>query len=280
MTISLKQNSMNKTSQTILYVAFLAFMAGCEIEPKQALSDRNYELVWSDEFDGDSGTAPNAAKWAYDLGTGQNGWGNNELQTYTNKPENVSLDGKGHLKISALKDGSGKYTSARIKTEGKYTQQYGRIEARIKTPTGTGMWPAFWMLGSNKNTVGWPQCGEIDIMEQRGQYSNITISTLHGPGYFGGQPLTKLYGLENNRFDTDFNLYAVEWGEKYVHFFINDYLFARFTPADAPGEWVFNQPFYLLLNVAVGGNFGGPPNNYTPFPGSMFIDYVRAYKEK
>ena len=141
---------MNKTFKTILIATLVAIMAGCDIEPKQNLPDRNYELVWSDEFDGDSGTALNAAKWAYDIGTGQNGWGNNELQTYTNKPENISLDGKGHLTITALKDGSGKYTSARINTDGIYSQQYGRFEARIKTPTGTGMWPAFWMLGSNR----------------------------------------------------------------------------------------------------------------------------------
>jgi beta-glucanase (GH16 family) len=271
---------MNNIIKTVLFSTLVAIMAGCDIDPKQSLPDRNYELVWSDEFDGDSGTAPNAAKWAYDLGTGQNGWGNNELQTYTNKPENISLDGKGHLAITALKSGSGNYTSARINTDGIYTQQYGRIEARIKTPTGTGMWPAFWMLGSNRKTVGWPQCGEIDIMEQRGKYSNITISTIHGPGYAGGEAVTKPFGLQNDRFDTDFNLYAVEWGENYVEFFVNDYLFSRVTPQDAPGEWVFNQPFYLLLNVAVGGNFGGPPNNNTPFPGSMLVDYVRAYKEK
>jgi len=270
---------MNKTFKTILFATLVAIMAGCEIEPKQTLPDKSYELVWSDEFDGDSGTALNATKWVYDLGTGQSGWGNNELQTYTNKPENISLDGKGNLVITALKDASGKYTSARITTDGTYSQQYGKIEARIKTPTGTGMWPAFWMLGSNIKTVKWPQCGEIDIMEQRGAYSNITISSLHGPGYAGGQAITVPYALKNDRFDNDFYLYKVEWSENKIEFFVNNYLFKRFTPSDISGEWVFNQPFYLLLNVAVGGNFGGPPNNYTPFPGSMVIDYVRAYKE-
>lgn len=274
----LKVNTMNKAFNTIFFAGLFTLISGCETEPVQTLPDRNYELVWSDEFEGDSGTALNAAKWTYDLGTGQNGWGNNELQTYTNKPENVSLDGKGHLAINALKDGSGKYTSARVKTEGLFAHQYGRIEARIKTPTGSGIWPAFWMLGTNIKTVGWPQCGEIDIMEQNGKFSNITHGSLHGPGYSGGQAVTKPYGLQNNRFDTDFNVYAVEWGESYVDFFVNDYLFARFTPADAPGAWVYNQPFYLILNVAVGGNFVGPPNNNTPFPGSMVVDYVRAYK--
>ncbi len=193
-------------------------MMGCEIEAVQKLPERNFELVWSDEFEGDSGTAPNAAKWTYDLGTGQNGWGNNELQTYTQSPKNVCLDGSGNLVITALKDLSGNYTSARVKTEGLFAQQYGRIEARIKTPTGSGIWPAFWMLGNNIDNVGWPQCGEIDIMEQKGKYSNITYGSIHGPGYSGGQAVTTPYALENDRFDSDFNLYAVEWSENQIYY--------------------------------------------------------------
>ncbi len=270
---------MKHSNKIILLAALAIFMAGCEVEPKQTLEDRNFELVWSDEFEGAAGTAPNSEKWAFDLGTGQNGWGNNELQTYTQSPQNVGLDGSGNLVITARKDQFNNYTSARIKTQGKFTQQYGRIEARIKTPTGSGIWPAFWMLGSNIDSVSWPQCGEIDIMEQKGKFSNITYGSIHGPGYSGGEAITTPFALQDNRFDADFYVYAVEWSANKIDFFVNDYLYRRITPSEVPGEWVYNQPFFLILNIAVGGTFVGPPNNFTPFPGTMTIDYVRVYKE-
>lgn len=265
---------------TLLISALAIMVAGCEVEAVQTLPDRNFELVWSDEFEGTLGTSPDATKWTFDLGTGQNGWGNNELQTYTQSAQNVSLDGLGNLVITARKDLAGNYTSARVKTQGIFTQQYGRIEARIKTPTGTGMWPAFWMLGSNIDSVTWPNCGEIDIMEQKGKFSNITYGTIHGPGYSGGEAISTPYALQNDRFDNNFYVYAIEWSADKIDFFVNDYLYKRVTPADAPGDWVYNQPFFLIMNVAVGGNFGGPPNNFTPFPGAMYIDYVRVYKQK
>ena len=274
----MKNSMRNDSFKTLSLIALITLFGGCEVEPVQTLPDRDYELVWSDEFNGDSGIMADPGKWTYDLG--KTGWGNNELQEYTNNARNVSMDGAGNLVISALKDAGGNYTSARIKTEGLFTQKYGKIEARIKTPTGTGIWPAFWMLGSNINTVTWPNCGEIDILEQKGQQSNITYGSLHGPGYSGGQANTTPYGLKNARFDTDFYIYAVEWGEDYIDFFVNNYLYKRVTPADVPGKWVYDQPFFLILNVAVGGNFVGlPPNSNTPFPASMFIDYVRVYKE-
>jgi beta-glucanase (GH16 family) len=268
-----------KTYNLSLYFIITVVSIGCKVDPIQELPKRNYELVWNDEFDGDSGTSPSSSKWTYDIGTGQNGWGNNELQTYTNTPRNVSMDGQGNLVITAVKDASGKYTSARIKTQSLFSQQFGRIEARIKTPTGAGIWPAFWMLGTNIEQVGWPQCGEIDIMEQKGSFSNITYGSLHGPGYSAGEAISSPYGLQNSRFDLDFNLYAVEWNENQIDFFVNNYLYKRVKPSDVPGEWVFNQAFFMILNIAVGGNFVGPPNIYTPFPSSMFIDYIRVYKE-
>ncbi len=279
----LKNNFMKKLkdnlNKTILIVSAVSIITGCKVEPKQSLPSKNFEMVWNDEFEGDSGIAPNAAKWTYDIGTGQNGWGNNELQTYTNNSKNVSLDGSGNLVIKAIKDGAGNYTSARVKTEGLFAQKYGKIEARIKTPTGAGIWPAFWMLGNNIKNVNWPQCGEIDIMEQKGKFSNITYSSIHGPGYSGGQAITTPYGLKNDRFDNDFNVYAVEWSENKIEFFVNNYLFKSITPSNAPGEWVFNQEFFIIMNVAVGGSFVGLPNEYTPFPASMSIDYIRVYKE-
>ena len=270
---------MKYLNNAIVISMLLVTAAGCKVEPIQTLPERKFELVWSDEFVGDSGTAPNAMKWTYDLGTGQNGWGNNELQIYTNNRQNVLLDGKGNLVIRALKDNVGRYTSARLKTEGLFAQKYGKIEARIKTPTGSGIWPAFWMLGSNIRSVDWPFCGEIDIMEQKGKYSNINYGTIHGPGYAGGNAISSQYAIQNNRFDNDFYIYAVEWNEHKIDFFVNNYLYKRITPADATGEWVFDQSFFILLNIAVGGNFVGPPNENTPFPGAMTIDYVRVYKE-
>jgi len=203
------------------------------------------------------------------------------LEYYTDRPSNVSLDGNGSLAITARRElysGSG-FTSARIKTIGLFDQKYGRFEARIKSPWGPGIWPAFWMLGSNVETIGWPQCGEIDIMEIRGQKPDMMNGTLHGPGYSGGSSITKTYALENSRFDVDFHLFAVEWGEGYIDFFVDNTLYQRLTPATVKGEWVFDQPFFILLNVAVGGNYLGFPTDQTPFPQTMFVDYVKVYQE-
>ena len=269
-----------KTAVLGILVVLLA--GGCEKAAIQTLPERNWELAWSDDFTGAAGSAPDAGKWAFDIGTGSNGWGNSELQYYTNRPENIKLDGNGMLVITAKSEsyaGSG-FTSARIKTKGLFAQQYGRFEARIKTPTGPGLWPAFWMLGANIDTKPWPQCGEIDIMEQRGQQPSVTWGSVHGPGYSGGGAISKPYGLVNGRFDTEFHVYAVEWGEDYIDYFVDNYLFQRITPETVTGDWVYNTPFFLLLNVAVGGNFVGFPTTGTPFPQSMYVDYVKVYKQK
>lgn len=272
----------NSICLTALFSFILILLIGCKKEAKQVLPQRNWELVWSDDFTGAAGSAPDDTKWAFDIGTGINGWGNAELQTYTNRSSNIQLDGDGKLVITARSEpfGGAYFTSARVKTKGKFAQAYGRFEARIKTPTGPGIWPAFWMLGADIDTKPWPQCGEIDIMEQRGQQPAITHGTLHGPGYSGGNSIGKSYALTNGRFDTDFYIYAVEWGENYIDFFVNDFLYQRLTPEDVTGQWVYDQPFYLLLNVAVGGNFVGFPTTGTPFPQSMYVDYVKVYKQK
>lgn len=262
---------------TTISSLLLLTMIGCKKNAVQTLPERSWELVWSDDFNGTAGSAPDNTKWAFDLGGG--GWGNNELQVYTNNSNNIKLDGNGKLVITAISGGTS-FTSARIKTKGMFSQAYGRFEASIKTPTGPGLWPAFWMLGANIDTKPWPQCGEIDIMEQRGQQPSITHGTLHGPGYSGGNSIGKAYGLTNGRFDTDYHIYAVEWGEDYIDFFVDNFLYQRLTPADVTGEWVYNQPFFLLLNVAVGGNFVGFPTSGTPFPQSMYVDYVKVYKQK
>jgi beta-glucanase (GH16 family) len=277
---------MRKESKNLILVAIvpllLLILMGCDKEAKQTLPERSWELVWSDEFTGAANESPDATKWAFDIGRGANGWGNDELQFYTNRPSNVSLDGKGNLVITARQESyfGAPFTSARVKTQGKFAQAYGRYEARMKTVTGPGLWPAFWMLGANIDTKPWPQCGEIDIMEQRGQEPNANNATIHGPGYSGGNAITKKYTLANGRFDTEFHVYAAEWGADYIDFFVDDFLYKRVTPKDVPGEWVYNQPFFIIMNVAVGGNYVGFPTTGTPFPQTLTVDYVRVYKQK
>jgi beta-glucanase (GH16 family) len=262
-------------------ISLSMLLSGCEEQAVQTLPERSWTLTWSDDFEGIAGSSPDKLKWTYDIGTGNNGWGNSELEYYTDRTSNVQLNGEGQLVITARKEsysGSG-YTSARVKTQGLFSQTFGRFEARIKTPTGPGIWPAFWLLGDNITEVSWPQCGEIDIMEQRGQKPAITHGSVHGPGYFGANAKTKSFGLMTGRFDTDFHIYAIEWGEDYIDFFIDDYLFQRIQPNDLTGEWVFNKSFFIILNVAVGGNYVGYPTTGTPFPQSMIIDYVKVYKK-
>lgn len=260
----------------LFLVPFSLLALSCSTDEKQTVTTMK-TLVMQDEFDTDG--APDPALWSYDIGTGSNGWGNNELQYYTDRPENIVVEG-GMLKITAIQEsylGSG-YTSARILTKGKYEKKYGRLEARIKLPYGKGLWPAFWMLGADSDTVIWPQVGEIDIMEYLGSSPTSVFGTLHGPGYSGGSAITKSYSLPNNRFDNDFHIFGIEWGENYINFYVDDVLYNQITPAKVTGEWVFNKPFYIILNMAVGGNYPGSPNNETVFPQSMLVDYVRVYE--
>ncbi|MEN8789290.1 MAG: glycoside hydrolase family 16 protein [Flavobacteriaceae bacterium] len=245
--------------------------------------NREYQLVWSDEFDGPEGQAPDSEKWTYDIGIGPggDGWGNNELEYYTDRPENVSLDGNGNLVITAREEvfGGRAFTSGRIKTKGLFSQAYGRFEARIKTPFGPGLWPAFWMLGADIDQVGWPQTGEIDMMELRGNEPEVIAGTIHGPGYSGLESIGKDYSLEEGRFDQEFHVFAIEWGENYIDWFVDGVNYQRLTPNDVDGEWVYDDPFFMLLNVAVGGTYVGFPSPDTIWPQMMTVDYVRVYKE-
>lgn len=271
----IKINSKLVIRSTFLIACFF-LMVSCTSDEKQTVTTMN-ELVLEDNFDADG--APNDAIWSYNIGTGNNGWGNNELQYYTDRPENITVE-NGMLKITAIKEsymGSG-YTSAKILTKGKFEKKHGRFEARIKLPWGKGLWPAFWMLGANSDTVQWPQCGEIDIMEYLGSNPTTVLGTVHGPGYAGGESVSKSYTLTNSRFDTDFHIFGIEWGENYINFYVDNVLYNQITPDDVPGEWVFNQPFYIILNMAVGGNLPGSPNQDTVFPQEMLIDYVRVYQ--
>lgn len=244
-----------------------------------------WTLVWSDEFDGASGSAPDATKWMHDVGG--SGWGNDELEYYTTRAENAHLQ-DGNLIIQAVKeeytgpDGVTRdYTSARLKTQGLFQQTYGRFEARIKIPYGPGLWPAYWMLGSNIDAGGWPGCGEIDIFENIGREPATIHGTVHGPRYFGGHGISGSFTLPSGkRFADDFHLFAVEWEPGTIRFYVDSNLYKTVTPADLPSgtTWVFDHPFFLILNVAVGGSWPGDPDASTVFPQTMLVDYVRVYR--
>jgi beta-glucanase (GH16 family) len=245
-----------------------------------------WTLSWADEFDGNDGSAVDASKWNHD--TGGSGWGNQELEYYTAETANAQQIG-GNLVITATTDGASEhscwngacqYTSARLLTSGKYSAAYGRVEARVKMPAGKGLWPAFWMLGDNIGSVGWPTCGEIDIMETVGSDITTNHGSMHGPGYSGGSPLTATIQLPGDvKLSDDFHIYAVEWAPDAVRFYVDATLYETRTPADIPPgtEWVYNHPFFLLLNVAVGGTWPGSPDASTHFPAQMAVDYVRVY---
>ena len=272
------------TTAAVLLVLIFA-QAGGELTGFAQLSRPGWTLVWSDEFDGADGSAPDSRKWTYDLGG--NGWGNHELESYTKLPRNVSIE-DGKLVITALKEtytGSDgvpqNYTSARLKTLGLFAQEYGRFEARIKIPYGQGLWPAFWIMGENIAKEGWPACGEIDIMENIGREPFTNHGSMHGPGYSGEEDLIAAFKLSGGQqFSDSFHVFAVEWEPNIVHFYVDAYLYASFTSADVPEgkPWVFNHKFFILLNVAVGGDWPGPPDATTVFPQTMLVDYVRVYK--
>lgn len=270
----IKKNNIFKKS--VFTLGALLMLLSCSTDEKQTVTTMN-KLVMQDEFDVNG--APNSALWGYNIGTGANGWGNNELEYYTDRPENIKVE-DGMLQITAKKElylGS-PYTSARILTKGLFEQKYGRFEARIKMPWGQGLWPAFWLLGADSDVVGWPQCGEIDIMEYRGQEPTKIGGAVHGPGYSGANSISKSYELLNNRFDTDFHIFGVEWGKNYINFYVDDVLYNQITPDKVTGEWVYDKPFYILLNLAVGGDYVGSPNSETTFPQTMYVDYVRVYE--
>lgn len=238
----------------------------------------NYVLVWSDEFNGSS-IDPN--NWTYDIGWGQNGWGNAELQYYTDRPDNARVE-NGMLVIEAREERfrAQEYTSARLKTQGLQEWTYGRFEARIKVPYGQGIWPAFWSLGNDITTVGWPQSGELDIMEHIGREPSTVYGTVHGPGYSGADGVGGSYTLPGGaQMTDDFHIFAVEWEPDEIRWYIDNTLYATVTPNDVPGEWVFDHPFFLIMNVAVGGYWPGYPDETTVFPQVMLVDYVRVYQK-
>jgi len=248
--------------------------------------------VWSEEFDGPAGSAVDNTRWSYDLADGcQNnncGWGNNEKEYYTSAGENISLNGEGQLVIVARVAPSGlncyygacRYTSAKIHTRGKVLAQPGRVEARIKLPKGQGLWPAFWMLGATFPATPWPDCGELDIMENKGSEPMISSSAIHGPGYSGNTPFQHRQVQASANLTDDFHVYGVEWDSLSVKFTVDNvahYTVTRdeFRPY---GRSILAQPYFIILNLAVGGHFDGDPASDTIFPATMLVDYVRIYK--
>jgi beta-glucanase (GH16 family) len=242
--------------------------------------------VWSDEFNGAAGSAPSASNWTYQVGG--NGWGNGESECYTNSRANSALDGNGDLVISALSDPGHKctggnvnnYTSARLTSNGLYSFQYGRVEIKATIPTGNGIWPAFWAMGIDHDTAGWPTCGEIDIMEVLGSDPNTIHSSVHGPKADGS--LYSLTGTVTAKADLSLapHVYGMSWTPDEVSYDLDGVKYLTITRAqvEATGTWVFDHPFYLLMNVAVGGTWPGYPDGSTTWPQTSTIDYVRVYK--
>jgi beta-glucanase (GH16 family) len=243
-----------------------------------------YTLTWAEEFDGPAGALPSPGTWAPE--TGGHGWGNAELQYYTSEAASAALDGAGNLAMTVRcpdpqrtrdRYGDCQYTSARLTTKGRKSFRYGLFQARIKLPAGRGIWPAFWMLGTNIDRVGWPACGEIDVMENFGINQHAVQGTVHGPGYSGASGITG--SLETaSPLANRFHLFSVLWEPGAIRWYCDEMPYHTVTPASLRGHrWVFDDDFYLLINVAVGGNPSAPPDSSTEFPQVMLIDYIRVY---
>jgi beta-glucanase (GH16 family) len=270
---------LNEIMKRIALLATVSFSAtlllGCRDTPTGNAD--TWTLAWSDEFEGAAGSPPSPAIWSPEVGTG---WGNAQLEYDTDRPSNAALDGAGNLVITARREAFGgqQYTSARLTTAGKRAVLYGKVEARMMLPRGQGMWPAFWMLGADVATVGWPATGEIDIMEYRGQEPGTVIGSLHGPGYSGGGALTRRYTPAATRFDNAFHVFTIEWTTDRVDWFVDGTHYFAARKDAVPGRWAFDHPFNIILNLAVGGNFVGAPNEFTTFPQAMVVDWVRVYQ--
>ncbi|WP_069169709.1 glycoside hydrolase family 16 protein [Streptomyces griseus] len=282
---------MNRRARLALVSALVGLMSGCGSAPAEPRSPSVGETpFWQAEFDGAAGVRPSERFWNTETGNRDaEGWGNNELQYYTDDAANSALDGAGHLVISARPAPEGSdlpcftqsscpWTSARLTTEGKVALTRGRVEVRAKMPTGAGLLPAIWMLGDNG--VEWPGQGEIDICEVVGQEPRTVYGTAHGPTYFNENGIggtTELPADASQAFHT----YAVDKQPRRITWFVDGDPYFTLTPSTlpAPGDWVFEQDMHLLLNVAVGGDWPGPPDDSTPSPASMTVDYVRLYGE-
>lgn len=263
----------------VIILSLIAFGVSCSptsfgSKSTPFVAPEGWNLTWHDEFEG---SKVDTANWTYDIGAG--GWGNGEAQYYTSRPENAHLE-NGMLVIEARQEKyeDSYYTSARLKTQGLQSFQYGRIEARLQVPSGKGLWPAFWMLGSTFNGSNWPDCGEIDIMEYIGKEPDLIFGTLHGPGYSGALGISQ-WNRQTYNIADDFHAYAIEWEADEIRWYYDDTLYHTVTRADVgEREWVFDQPFFIILNLALGGQLPGPIGLDTAFPAQYLVDYVRVYQ--
>jgi beta-glucanase (GH16 family) len=283
----------------VLAVSLASFWLGRRTAEREEVAPKSivvwHSPAWSDEFDGPRGAVPDPATWTYDVGNNA-GWGNNELEVYCAASSaappcdpanpNAFLDGHGNLVIRAIRTAGGHWTSARLKTDGLREFHYGRIEARMKLPVGAGLWSAFWMLGGDIARVGWPGSGSIDVVENAPQVIGPSTirSTMHGPGYAGMNGLWQDYALPGGGRvdDGGYHAYGVIWSPRMLQFYVDsptNVFFVR-TASDVPadGQWAFDHPFFLLLSLAVGGRWPGPPDATTPNPSQILVDYVRAYQ--
>jgi beta-glucanase (GH16 family) len=230
--------------------------------------------VWLDDFDGPAGAPPDPSVWQAEVGGG--GWGDDQLQCYTASPANACHTGDGHLALVARREAHGGITSARLRTLGRLEVKYGSVEARIRVPAGAGLWPAFWMLGANIDQVGWPACGEIDVMEHVGSEPRAVHGTAHGTGYSGvGRGVSRTLRAQADLAE-NFHIYGVDWSADSIAWHLDGTEYFRLTPTDAPGPWPFRQPFYLLLNLAVGGAWPRNALDANALPATMLIDWVRV----
>ena len=278
---------------SLMRIAQVVAMAGVVATVTPA-SAQTWNLIWSDEFNGAAGTFPDSTRWHYDVGN-NNGWGNGESEFYcaagsntapcSAANPNVFMNGSGSLVIRARRDASGQWTSTRMLTSGLFSVQYGRIEARMKLVAASGLWPAFWMLGTNIGSVGWPSCGEVDIMEWVDNYGpSATSSTIHGPGYSGAGGIGVQSGFPNGTRvdDANYHIYGVIWSANQIQFYRDSTtnITRTITPANIPPgtTWAYNHPFFILLNQAVGGNWFPGPDGSTPAINDVLVDYVRVYQ--
>jgi beta-glucanase (GH16 family) len=271
-----------KVSAYFLLTLLLAAMLSLKLHAQPAESlPGDWQLAWSDEFTQPDGSSPDPAKWGFE--TGGNGWGNNELEFYTDRTNNVRIE-DGKLVLEAVKEKyqDKNFTSGRILTQGKWSWTYGLVEARIKIPRGRGIWPAFWMLGTSITSNSWPNCGEIDIMENIGREPGTIHGTVHGPGYSGAHGIGKPVSLPDGAaVADDFHVFAMDCEPGSVTWFMDGKKYFSITPANLPPntKWVFDKPKYLLFNLAVGGMWPGYPDATSTYPQRLVVDYVRIYQK-
>lgn len=277
-----------KINTRVLIGGLVLALTGLSVVPGQAAPKER--ILWAEFFGQKAGTKANPKHWSYDLGNGM-GWGNNEQEYYTDKSANLSTDGKGNLVVKAIKlniddpkdnyitywCASCEYSSAKVVTRDKLTFKYGRLEARIQVPQGEGMWPAFWMLGVPRSSCdGWPSCGEIDIMEVRGSDTYHAVQSLHGPGYSGGSALSHYFFSGNTPLHTGFHTYRVDWLPNSIKFYIdNKYVGGETKSSVSPNDWVYNAEFYLIMNLATGGNFDGGKLDTSIQSAEMKVNWIK-----